>query len=311
MSAEAKTSPSIKHMEVRRYPFVVPGEAGEGLEALEAKSFVLRKVDYHPSGSIVLDIELDEEGNEAEKYENKLDEQGRIVEHLHYMSGELSERITIKYNEAGKITEEARHYEEGDPSLTIYVYDAQNRLLEKRIESSPGEVEHCDRYTYHAEGKENVETHEEFGYDMAPIRVIRHVYEIKDGEPVLAETHSENKETGKKYRTVHHDARTHEDNVSAVVYDSDERVAEVLREFYDEHGRQTRVTQKTRTPASDPVFEYEYDERGNVILQRQLIGGKPWAEVKRRYNEHNLQAWQATDHSNIGYFTDVFSYELY
>lgn len=327
----AEQGPKVKRMQVHRHPPLMSEtpnrkeEKEEGAEEEPAEEheemvpadsdeiYLLRTVDYHPSGNILLNIEYDFDGEEVEKYENAVDANGRVTEHRHYVGEDLVERTGMVYDEAGRITEERRYYgeDDDDPAITFYVYDAKGQLLEKRVEISPGEIEQRDVYEYHPDFEEVVTLHKAFGVDDKPTRITHFNYELREGKPVLTGTSIENKEAGTKYRTEHLDAKTHEENVAVIVYDSNDRVSEVVREWYNEQEKQTKVVQKTRNPGSDPMFEYEYDERGNQVKTVQYIGGQLWSELRKRYDENNLLVWQSTNDTTRGHYVEVFTYELY
>ncbi|TND09280.1 MAG: hypothetical protein FD123_1367 [Bacteroidetes bacterium] len=303
------TAIKVKQMTVHRYPDLSPDENNE-LATEERERFLLREVHYHPSGNILTDTEYDESGEAIEKFENGFDEKNRITEHRHYSGGELVERVTLEYDEAGRIVKELKHYEDGEPAQTIYVYDEKGQLTEKRVESSPGETEQRERFEYHPEGKDKPVLFEEFGYEDKLFRREKNRYELKEDKLILLETEHENMESGKKYKVVHHDPKAHEDNVANVVYDADDRIAEIVREWYDEKGNQVKMTHKTRSAANDSVVEFGYDDRGNMIMRRQETGTNYYKETRFLYNEHNLPAWQCINFGGSS-TADVYSYELY
>jgi hypothetical protein len=299
-------SKKIRSMVVMRYPDVRPDD----LESSEP--FKLREVQYHSSGSIISNIEYDQDGNVAEEYRNTLNEKGEVVEHIVLLDGEVIERIELKYNAAGKIVEETRMYEEGDPSPTIYTYDNNNELLERRVESSPGEVEQGDRYEYHPEFTTKVTRHEEYMADGEVVRVVTHEYENVGGEgAVLVKSFSENKETGKSYRTEHFDAKKHEDNVAAVIYDSDNRVSNIIYEFFDDAFRLIRTEEKSRNPGADPSIEYGYDEKGNMNKQVQYVGGRLHSQWEKQFGENGLEEWIYGQSGSGMSYTDVYTYEFF
>lgn len=298
-------SKKIRSMIVTRYPGVRPDER----ESVDP--FKLREVQYHSSGSIISNAEFDEDGGIAEQFLNTLDEKGQVIEHQVLMDGDVIERIELKYNAAGKIIEENRMYEEGDPSPTIYTYDNNGELLERRVESSPGEVEQGDRYEYHPEFNTKVIRHEEYMADGKVVRIVTHEYEKENGEVVLVKSFSENKETGKTFRTEHFDAKKHEDNVAAVIYDSDNRVSNIVYEFFDEAFRLIRTEEKSRNPGADPRIEYTYDEKGNMNKQVQYIGGRLHSQWEKKFDENGLEEWVYGQSSSGHSYTDVYQYEFF
>lgn len=303
-------------MTVIRYPELLPGE-DHRIETEGREHFLLREVHYHPSGEIQLDVEFDENGDEIERFENEIGENGKITEHRHLSGDVLLEKTTLEYNEAGKVTVEMRHYEESEPSYTYYTYDEKGRMTEKRVEPSPGEIEHADRYAYLPGGDEDhITLQEEYGTDNELLKRMTVTYDTAEGKPSKTEMTSENFETGNKYRVVYYDARTHEDHVALVIYDTDGKISDIMREWYDENGNMVRQALKTRTPAADYSEESEYDGENRLIYRHILMGNGDFRTSYYGFNENKQPAWttnnagHSRDISNM-LFTDVFSYEYY
>jgi hypothetical protein len=116
--------------------------------------------EFTKDGELVYEIEYDMTGNEVQKQLNTYNDKDKITRHELYNEGQLVETIVFEYNENGLLASEYREFEEGYPLWTLYTYDDENRLIEKKVEDTDGEQEKREVFGYHSEWKDKVVKHE-------------------------------------------------------------------------------------------------------------------------------------------------------
>lgn len=88
--------------------------------------------EYTEGGQLTLDIRYNEDGEVDEKYINKYDSKGRLLEETTYLGEhDVAEHKTYERNENGLIICSYKHYQDGEKDTIHYNRDAAGNLTEK------------------------------------------------------------------------------------------------------------------------------------------------------------------------------------
>ena len=107
------------------------------LKGLSAKEPETRKYkysysEYTEAGQLSMDIRYNEDGEVEEKYMNKYDSDGRLLEEITYLGEhDVAEHKTYERNEEGLITCSYKHYQDGEKDTIHYTRDSAGNLIEK------------------------------------------------------------------------------------------------------------------------------------------------------------------------------------
>jgi hypothetical protein len=262
-------------------------------------------------GELISESEYDEDGTELARTVNVYNEDGKIVSHELYNEGMLAEKVGYKYDEQGRVSEETREFEEGFPLTTFFTYDSENRVIEKRVDDSEGELQKKETFAYHPTWKDKVIRHvtsdEEGNLSMEE----ETEWEERNGEikpkRLLIIDHS----FGTKRRTEFFDPRTREDHIAYATYNEREKVIEYVKVLYDEEGREIEEHSVSVNESDNFKVYYEYDEYDRVVAQEQHQADKIISKINRRFNAAGLAELVAVRSFGRGMYVDLVEYEYH
>lgn len=251
---------------------------GQGLTGKESglKGYKLSQTHYLENGQVVSETRFDVNGALQEKYENRFDDAGRLIEEITYLDDdEIAEHKTYERNENGEIVRSFKHYQDGDRDTIHFHRDDRGRLTEKITIDSDGEEEAREVFEYH---EDRMTRHRVYEYDE-PVLDESYVYDDK-GNP-----------TEHSIWTIEEEDATYRNE-----YDEKGRILTALK--YDLKGRLVSKTEYRfegdrltgtveETPYGTNTTTLVYDEMGNPAEQVEVDGnGQLNNKAVRKFNEN-------------------------
>lgn len=225
---------------------------------------------------------------EEDGYKNiykEFDKDGNVTKEMHYRQGEVSQRMTYKYDKKGNMTEFVNYSVRKDElkyRQTIAYNEDNNKVLENRYNGS----EHFQiYYDYHENGK------------LAKIRKMKLI-------PAL-----------NKYELQDKRVFTHDQNVTTIkVMDPDDQVVKKIVNKYDDRGNliefneyepngdrikqisyafneDNMITKEEKYQKGNFIYSksYDYDKEGNLVeVQKEQPEDKYVISKVYEYNKKNL-----------------------
>ena len=283
----------------------------EGVEVIDKKGF--HKVferELTKDGEIISEKEMDEDGNEIQKTQNKYNADGKIVHHELFNEGELVEKIHSEYDEKKRLVKETREFDEGFPLSTIFSYDNEDRLIEKRIDDSDGELQKRETYQYHPTWKDKVVKHVVYD-EEDKISVEEEIeWEEREGEIKQKKIIAKDNSMNSYRRTEFFDPKSREDNIAYAVYNEREKVVEYVKVIFDDRGREIEEHSVSVNDSDNFKVYYTYDEFDRVIKQEQHQQDKIISKINRRFGESGYAELIAVRSFSRGMYVDYFEYEF-
>jgi YD repeat-containing protein len=262
-------------------------------------------------GELLLEIEYDADGNELQKTQHTLNDQGKIVKHELYNEGQLAEEIIYEYDEKGRIIREVRKFEDGFPLTTNFIYNDKDQVIEKRIDDDEGELQKRETFEYHPEWKDKVIRHLVYDEENKLTVEEDNEWEERGGE-VKARKFIVRDHSFKTYRrTEFFDPKTREDNIAFATFNEKEKVLEYVKVLHDEKGRDLEEHSISVNDSDNFIVYYTYDELDRVVAQEQHQQDKIISKINRRFNEQGHAELIAIRSFSRGMYVDVFEYEYY
>ncbi len=284
----------------------------EIIDAPDMDVFVLTyDREFTLAGELVFEMEFDQKKNEIQKQLNTYDDKGKITKHELYNEGELVETIVFEYDDKGNLFSEYREFEEGYPLKTLYSYDDEKRVVEKRVEDTDGELEKRETFVYHEEWKDKVVKHQIFDEEDSLTTEEENEFEIRNGEVRTKSQTVTDHMINMKRKTVFHDAKERDDNIAYVTYNEKEKVVELFKIIFDEKGREIEERSESVNGSENFEVYYTYDDDDRVIHQEHRQGDRILSKHNRRFNERSLPSFHAFRSSNRGMHVDYFEYSYF
>ena len=262
---------------------------GFGEEDITEQQYTEAEINYNEAGKILTEKHFNVDGDMESSVENEYDAQGRVVSSAQYdETGELCQRNIFIYDEEGRILRKGCFYGEGAPEYaTVYVYEGDRLIREDAYDEDEFS---CTEKAYE---------HDDAGH------VIKTVEYDEDGN-VLYRTIDEYDENGRLAQRLREEPQEHDSRTFAYAYDEQGRkVKELMYNFngkliaksyftYDEDGQLVEQEDENLDTYRRTTFdydgekcvkvslfekdgkelgwtEYEYDDRGNVAVQKNFI----------------------------------------
>lgn len=284
----------------------------EEVETPDTSEYILTfDREFTGSGELVFEIEYDQKKNEIQKQLNTYNENGKITRHELYNEGELVETIVFEYDNNGNLASEYREFEEGYPLKTIYKYDNENRIIEKRVEDNDEELEKRETFAYHAEWKDKVVKHEVYDEEDSLTSEEITEFELRNGEVKIKSQTIKDHTINTIRKTVFYDAKSREDNIAYVTYNDKDKVVELFKVIYDEKGREEEELSESVIGSENFQVYYSYDDEDRVIHQEHRQGDRILSKHNRKFNEKSLPSFHSFRSHNRGMHIDYFEYSYF
>ena len=252
---------------------VITGETGE--EELMMDAHLVNRTTYDEDGNETERITYSPEGETEEriivKYSN-----GHPIEEILELEGELAEKTTREFDEAGTLLLEFRHYQDGEPDKISYTYE-DGKPVQKLVTDSDGD-----------EG-------EKFLWHYKDGKLIKGVSYDEYGKIDLTREHSYN-EAGHLEEIT--ETRISPDDKIQLVSLFDDAGNLVQEKHYDRKGnlvsRTTTIIGDNDLPAQTEnetimgktISVFIYDEKGNnTKLEQKTSEGEVFATIDRHFDE--------------------------
>lgn len=264
--------------------------------------------EFTRDGELVAEVEFDPAGEEVQKQLNTYNENGKIIRHELYNEGVLAETIDFTYNDKGLVATEYREFEEGYPLRTLYTYDDDNRVIEKRVEDADGELERRETFAYHPEWKDKITSKVIFDEEDEMTQEETTEYEERNGEIKIKSVVIVDHAMKITRKTVYFDAKSREDNIAFVVYNEKDKALELFRIVHDEQGREVEERSESVNTSENYEIYYTYDDNDRVIHQEHRQGDRILSKHDRRFNDRDLPLFHAFRSHSRGMYVDYFEY---
>lgn len=262
-------------------------------------------------GDLVTEVEFDGEGNELQRTNNVYNEQGKLVSHELFNEGQPAEKVTYKYDDKNRVSEETRQFEEGFPLTTFFTYDSEDRVIEKRVDDEDGELQKRETFEYHPAWKDKVVKHVVTDEDGKVSLEETTEYEERNDEVKIRRLIVQDKSFGTYRRTEFFDPRSREDGIAYATYNEKDKVIEYVKVVYDEEGREAEEHSVSVNDSDNFKVVYTYDEYDRPIAQEQHQQDRIISKINRRFGKEGNPHVIAIRSFSRGMYVDLFEYEYY
>lgn len=287
----------------------------DDIEEVENPDTTAYKITYDreftKAGELVYEIEFDPAGNEVQKQVNTYNDKEKIVKHEMYNEGQLVETIDFEYDEKGNLASEYREFEEGYPLRTLYTYDDENRVIEKRVEDADGEQEKRETFGYHEEWKDKIVKHNTYDEEDTLTTEEINEYELRNGEVRTKQQTVIDHTINIKRRTVFFDAQNREDQIAYVTYNEKDKAVELFKIIFDDKGRESEERSESVNASENFEVYYTYDDEDRVTHQEHRQADRILSKHNRRFNEKNLPSFHGFRSASRGMHVDYFEYTYF
>ena len=243
-----------------------------------AKGYTYSHSTYTADEQLLTETRFNEEGEVEEKYENKYDEEGRLIEELTYLEGEeVAAHKTYERDDKGQVIKAFKHYQDGEKDTIHYKRDNEGRLIEKATIDSYDEEEAREVIEYE---KDKVSRRRIFEYDELMLdesyeydqegNMVEHTkWTIEEEDAKFINTFDA---SGKMIKALKQDLKKGK-LLSRIEYHYD---GERLTKVSEEHPYGTNITTLIYDEKGNPVEQVEVDQHGEINNK-----------ALRRYNEND------------------------
>lgn len=267
--------------------------------------------EYREDGSLVSEIQYDDDGEELQKSINEYNDKGKVTKFELYNEGQLAERIVYTYDDKNRVLTETREFEDGFPLITHYSYDSEDRVIEKRVDDSDGELQKRETFEYHPEWKDKVVKHVVYDEEGNASTEQLTTWEEREGKPKVKSLVMTDHSFDSYRRTEFFDPKTREDQISYATFNDKDKVVEYVKTVFDEEGRESQEQSFSVNESDNYIVYYEYDEYDRPIAQEQHQEDRIISKIQRRFNSKGSVALVAMRSFNRGMYVDVFDYEYF
>jgi len=233
--------------------------------------------EYDEKGNVVLELKFNNDQKLEDKFVNKYNEDGILIEEKHYLSAkDLAEHKTYDLDDNKKIQKAFKHYNDGSKDTIQYTYDTNGDLVERLTIDSFDEVEAKVIFEYE---NQKLVKQESYEYDDL-ISKNTFVYD-PDGNMMEESSWTED-ESGKRNNFYDDNG-----NVEKVLFynKKDELVAKTTYSYNDEN-KIIGIVEETPYGNSSTVITY--DKKGNAIEQiEKNEQGEINNSAVRKFNDNN------------------------
>jgi len=246
-------------------------------EKVRSNEYKFSTTEYDENGNVVLELKFNADHQLEDKFVNKYNDKGVLVEEKHYLSAkDLAEHKTYELDESGKILQAFKHYNDGTRDKIQYTYDNNGNLTKKTTIDSYDEVEAKEVFEY--EGK-NLIKKESFEYDDL---VSKDTFAYDPDGNVVEESSWTEEDSNRRSNT--YDKNGHIEKV--LFYNKKDELVAKTTYRYNEEGKIIGVAEET--PYGNSKTTISYDEKGNAIEQIEKNDqGVLNNSAKRKFNENN------------------------
>ena len=248
------------------------------VQELEVKRIKYSYNEYDQNGKETLEVKYNAKGRIEEKFENKYDDKGNLLEEITYLDGrDIAEHKTYERDNDGRIIKAFKHYLDESKDTIEYSYNDKGLLLEVKTIDSYGEVE-AKEISEYEEGK--LTLREKYEYDEL---MEKDTYVYDDKGNVIENEHWTEEGGVVKFVNEYDEQK---DLVKALIYNKDEKlVAKSLYTYNDQHKIIEVVDENPRELNTTSI---KYDKNGNALEQQEKNReGNINNSVIRKFNEDN------------------------
>ncbi len=229
-------------------------------EATDAEKWIHLQRTFDEKGNLLEEISYALENEIGERKSFSYDAAGLLlVEKCEFIEEEVTEITRYVYDDKGRIEKTHKSYgEQGDEDTTFYSYNELGKLVEKRSESSEGEMEHKETWSYTGD---NLMEHIITNYDGTVLESSKFKYSDMS---VLEEEIRYSSETEKELKILY-DFIIPKTTPDSTVYNWEGKIVQRSRHTFDDQQRLVKeVTETVKSGVQKFTTEYEYDESANV-----------------------------------------------
>ena len=262
----------------------------------DSESYISREVFYDRNGNEIAVHEYRGAGEFESKVETKFNEANQVVEVTTYLDeNDIAERKVYIRNQEGKVEKVNIEFTDGTVSVRLIERDAENRT-ENRIErNEDDELESREFIRFNAEGKAILRELYDFNDKLTEvfeseynsdgeISILRH---LDDRRKLILETEFKYSDAGSLLLRVSRNRRGDLSDFLKIEYNDQDQV---IRQSFS--GKYT--------------FVYEYDERGNPIVEEEFSGDVMDNRITSEYDANSLIVFE----DQLKY-SKRFEYEFY
>lgn len=269
---------NIKSVELYRTNIIItdPDEEGEIMD-----EYIINRTLYDENGNETERITYAASGETEERIIIRYTD-GKPVEEILELEGEVAERTTREFDEKGVMVREFRHYQDGEPDEISYDYE-NGKLVQKLVTDSDGEEGEKYLWHYKNEKLEKEESFDEYGrIDLVRIHTYNESGNLEETEETRISDDAKIRivtlfdETGNLIQEKRYDAKGNlvarstsmiGENNLPVQTEEETIMGKTISVFtYDEKGNNIKLEEKTSDDEAIGSISRQYNESGQIIL---------------------------------------------
>ncbi len=268
---------NIKEINTYRKDLVMNGITSD---ALEEREFLMEKKVYNEKGNLITEISYYPNGSIIQQLGFFYDDNGNLIEEtLEEEGSEIAERKSHDYLENGKKHKTYVHYMDGSYDTIEYIYDDKGRLISKITTDPDGDVDQRKEYKF-----QDDKLLKETEYDYEDNITDEITYDYDENGNLTEMTHYDGIE--KITIKTLHEYDDQGRRVESLIYNTKGKLVEKHGFSYDEEDRVVKATEET--PYENNITTMQYDEKGNIIEQKEVNEeGEINHFVKRKFDDNN------------------------
>lgn len=264
----------IKSIILMKYDYVIEDVVAEEIEIKGAK---YSYTEFDEQGNLLLEVKYNKNGGVEEKYENRFNELGQLVEEIIYLSDdEIAQHKTFEYNDQGSIAKAHKHYQDESKDTVTYSYE-NGKLVGKITTDSDDEVEAKAEFIYDGD---NLTSRKVYEYDEL---VLDETFDYDESGNLIEQTKWTTDDQDSKYYNKFNEKGNLIKTLTSNI--KDELLAK-SEYFYNDEGLLEKIYEESIHGKNTTLLEY--DEHKNSIRQVEINQHDDFNnEALRKYNENN------------------------
>lgn len=268
----------------------------------------VQRFEFNEQGKEVKQINFDHYDQEDDSVEYRYDAEGRKSAEIILQGGEVLESKYFFYDADGKVVSGRKEYMAGNIDTIEFEYDENNKLSVRRLIDDDGDVETVETFEY-----ANGLLIRQAVFDGSDNLISEDLYEYNEKNDLTSLLRRNTLDEEEHREVTEYDEKGRKEVIKQ--YDAVGNLVERTRYTYDEKDHVS--LEENEDGHRHSFISFEYDEKGNVILQEELNEKDELvSRVTRVFGEEGRQMSAEVLITNSNFripqnYTTTYQYETY